>query len=354
MAGLTVAAAGSAAVAMAGTAAELFAAAGLLGLGVAVIWPAQDALLAGLAGPIARSAVFAVRHATFNAGLGLGALAAAVVVSAAHPATFTAIYLADASTFLAFVPVLARLRRTAPTAGDQNPEGAAPSAGLPRTGYRQVLRDKAFVRVWLLTAVLVTISFGQSQASFTGFATRPGGINPHGLALAFAANTLTVVLAQLLVLRWLGGRRRTTAAALAAIAWAASWAVVIVAGQLGGGVAAVTAFAGAMIIFALGECMLSPTLPAIINDLAPPAAAGRYNGLGVLAFTAGFLVGPAVGGVALGAGWGTGLFAGLMVACAGAAVAAFRLRHHLPAAANNFPAPDPGRPEPSAQPQPAS
>ena len=85
MAGLAIAAAGSAALALARTVAELFAAAGLLGLGVALIWPARDALLASLAGPAARSAVFAARHACLNAGLGLGALAAATVVSATDP-----------------------------------------------------------------------------------------------------------------------------------------------------------------------------------------------------------------------------------------------------------------------------
>jgi hypothetical protein len=53
--------------------------------------------------------------------------------------------------------------------------------------------------------------------------------------------------------------------------------MVTAAGHLGGGAAAVTAFAAAMVIFALGECLLSPTLPAIINDLAPPGAAGRYK-----------------------------------------------------------------------------
>jgi len=82
------------------------------------------------------------------------------------------------------------------------------------------------------------------------------------------------------VLRWLAGRRRTTGVALAAVAWAASWAVVLVGGHLGGGAAAETAFIAAMVIFAVGETLFSPTLPAVINDLAPPEAAGRYNGLG--------------------------------------------------------------------------
>jgi MFS family permease len=345
MAGLVLAAAGSAALAVARTAPELFAVAGLLGLGVSVIWPAQDALLASLAGPDGRSAVFAVRHACLNAGLGLGALAAAAVVSVAHPVTFTAIYLVDAASFLAFLPVLARLRPAVQPASQQ-PTASEPPVPAPRRGgFRAVLADKAFVRVWVLTAVLVTVSFGQSQSSFAGYATRPGGISPHGLALAFAANMVTVVGVQLFILRRLAGCRRTTAAALAAAAWAASWAVVIVAGHLGGGAAAEATFAAAMVIFALGECLLSPTLPAIINDLAPPQAAGRYNGLGTLAFTTGFLLGPVTGGAALGAGWGTGLLAALAVTCAAAAAFALRLDRHLPAAANHIPGDEAAIPE---------
>ncbi len=330
MAGLVAAAAGSVALAMARSAVGLFGAAGLLGLGVSVIWPAQDALLASVAGPAGLSAVFSVRHTSFNAGLGLGALGAAAVVSVTRPGTFTAVYLADAASFLAFVPVLARLHIPGPRARGRTEARPVPG------GFRQVLRDKAFVRVWVLTALVVTVSFGQFQSSFPGYATRPGGISTHGLGLAFAADTLTVVAIQLFVLRRLAGRRRTTGVALAALAWAASWAVVIAGGQLGGGGAAEAAFVTAMVIFALGETLLSPTLPAIINDLAPPEAAGRYNGLGVLAYTAGFLLGPVCGAAALGAGWGTGLFTVMILACLIVAVAALRLSRHLPRGSNQI------------------
>ena len=335
MAGLVIAAAGSAALALASNTAALFGAAALTGLGLSVIWPTQDALLASLAGPAHLSSVFSVRHASMNAGLGLGALGAAALVSTAHPGTFTAVYLADAATYLVYVPVLARLRvPAAPRPADPVTEGPGPR----QIGFREVLADKAFVRVWALTALLVTVSFGQSQASFTGYATRPGGISTHGLGLAFAANTVTVVGAQLFVLRWLAGRRRTTGAALAAATWAVSWAVVLIGGRLGHGAAAEIAFAGAMVVFAVGETLISPTLPAVINDLAPPEAVGRYNGLGVLAFTTGFLLGPVVGGAALGAGWCTGLFTALVLACGVASVAALRLARHLPPAANQIPA----------------
>jgi len=154
-----------------------------------------------------------------------------------------------------------------------------------------------------------------------------------------------VLAAQLVILRRLADHRRTTAVGLAGAAWAASWAVVIAGGHLGGGAAAETSFAAAMVIFALGECLLSPTLPAIINDLAPPRAAGRYNGLGALAFTTGFLAGPATGGAALGAGQGTALFAALILTCAAAAVSALRLGRHLPAAANHIPGNQPAIPQ---------
>src|SRR5262249_12228222 len=91
MAGLAAAAAGSAALALAGTTPELFAAASLLGLGVSVSWPAQDALLPILAGPNTRSALVAVRPAPSNAGLALGALPARATDPPARPAPFPAV-----------------------------------------------------------------------------------------------------------------------------------------------------------------------------------------------------------------------------------------------------------------------
>jgi MFS family permease len=123
--------------------------------------------------------------------------------------------------------------------------------------------------------------------------------------------------------------------ALAATAWAMSWAVVVAGGQLGSGAPAEAAFVIAMVIFAVAETLFSPTLPAIINDLAPPEAAGRYNGLGVLAFTTGFLLGPIAGAAAL-ATWGGWLFGALIVLSLAAATGALRLGRQLPPAVNTI------------------
>ena len=54
-----------------------------------------------------------------------------------------------------------------------------------------------------------------------------------------------------------------------------------------------------MALFALGETMLQPTVPAITNDLAPDHMRGRYNAISAGAFQGGTILGPVVAGVLL-------------------------------------------------------
>jgi MFS family permease len=323
--GLVLAAAGSIALAGIRQPGEGFAAAAVVGLGVSIVWPAQDALLAELVEPAQRSAVFSVRHMTMNAGLGAGALLAAVVVDVHHAGTFTALYVLDGVSFLVFVPVLLAVvpRRT--------PSAAVP-AGRPVTpgGYREVLADRGMVGVLALSAVAVTLSYGQFHSAFPAWATGSGGIAPSALSLAFAANTLTVVLVQLPVLRALRGRRRTTGAAVACGGFAATWIVTLVVGGLGGGAAAGAGFAAAMVLFGVSEAALAPTLPALVNDLATDELRGRYNGASTLAWTTGFLVGPALAGIGLSSPLGGGWFVALAIIAAATALGAIALGRRLP------------------------
>src|SRR4029077_15408495 len=125
------------------------------------------------------------------------------VIQVGHPGTFQAIYLLDALSLLLYAPVLLVI--------PARPDAAHARAPERRTTYREALRNRNFLWVWALSALVVTVSYGIDSAAFPAFATRPGGISPASLGLAAAANTLTVVGAQLLVLRLLRGRRRTKA-----------------------------------------------------------------------------------------------------------------------------------------------
>jgi MFS family permease len=311
--GLVVAAAGSVAIAFVAEPWQALSAAAVLGFGLAVAWPAQDALLATVVTPEQRSAAFGLRHATMNAGLGLGALLAAGVV-ASDPSTrsFQLLYVLDAVSFLAFVPVLFLL--TVPRA-----EREAASDG-PRGGYRELLHDRTFLLVWVLTALLVTVGYSQYQAAFPAYAIGTGGLSARELGLVFAANTLAVVAGQLVMIKLLGGRR-PQGLAIAAALFAASWAAVLLGGHLS--VAAV--FAVAMVVFGLGETAIAATVPALVNDLAPDRLRGRYNGAFTLAWTTGFAAGPLASGLALGAGAEDGLIAVFALGSVAVLLGALRL-----------------------------
>ena len=78
--------------------------------------------------------------------------------------------------------------------------------------------------------------------------------------------------------------------------WALCWGITLAGGRLGGGATAVAVFALAMVVFAIGETLLSPTLAPMVNDLAPDELRGRYNGVSTLAWTTGYMAGPVLGG----------------------------------------------------------
>jgi MFS family permease len=337
--GLLVSALGAGALALVRVPWQGFGAAALVGFGASVIWPAQDALLASVVAPALRSGAFSLRYATMNAALGVGALCAAVIVDVRTPASFVRLYVFDAVSFAAFVPILLRV-----PAGRTSESAHEPASCRSPGGYRTIARDGTFVRLWLLTAVLVTVGYAQMDSALPVFATRRGGITAGQLAVAFAANAVTVVIAQLVVLRLMRGRRRTSGLVVLCGLWSATWTLVLAVGELGGTDAAVIGFAAANVVFGLGETLVSPTLPAIANDLAPDSLRGRYNGAYALAWTTGFACGPPIAGVALSGGYSAELFCALIAACGVAALGSLRLGRRLPEATNRLIGGDPVEP----------
>jgi MFS family permease len=324
LAGLVFCAAGSTWLAFVADAWQACAASATLGLGAAIVWPARSALLAILVPAERRSSAYALQHAVTNAGLGAGALLAALIVDAASAGSFRALYLLDAASFLAAMLIVARL--AAPACADRAPL-LAPAQGA----YRSIMRDRAFWRLWGLTALLVGVGLAQYSAAFPAFATGEAGLDARQLALAFAANTVAVVVAQLPVLGVLQGRRRTGALAFAFATTGIGWAIVLAGGGTQSPGAAATVFAAAMVVLAIGETAVSPSAPALANDLAPDALRGRYNGVYTLAWTTGFAAGPALAGAVLATGRADELMLGLIAACAVGAAGSLRLAHHLPA-----------------------
>jgi MFS family permease len=325
--GLFVAAAGAVLVTFVRAPWHALAAASVVGLGAGVMWPAQDALLAGVVDRRKRSSVFAVRHAILNAGFAAGGLVAALVVDTSSPRSFELIYLLDAASFLAVIPLLLLVRAPAREPGRDR---------TVRPSYREVLRDRVFLRVWGLTALLVLVGYAQLHAAFPAYATGPGGLDAGALGAAFAANAVTVVLVQLVTLRLCAGRRRTRAVMVLCGLWAVAWIATLGAGGLDGAAGAL-GFAVALVLFGVGETLLAPSLPPMVNDIAPERLRGHYNGAYTLAMTSGFIAGPLLTGIAFAAGLASLLLVLLAALCGAAAITARGLERHLQSAANLAP-----------------
>jgi MFS family permease len=262
-----------------------------------------------------------------NAGLGVGALLAALIVSEGSSTTFVTLYIVDALSFLLFAPIAWSVH---PRTADAEVVGRTADAGAPplSAGFAHVLRDTVFLRLWLLTAALVAVGYAQLNGIFPAFVARPEGVSTRVVGVLFAVNTVGVVALQLLVLRGMAGRRRCAGLQLAALFWAATWALTYGAGSLGGGPGTVVGFILAAAVFAVGETFLAPSLAPMVNDLAPDDLRGRYNGLYTLAWTSGFAVGPAAAGVAL-ERTGSAVFIGLVLVCGVIVWGAGRLDRHL-------------------------
>lgn len=309
---------------------EGFAWALVFGISIAAMWPSALSLMAMVVEPHQRTAVYSVHFALLNAGIGVGAMLGGALVDAHEPSSFTLVFVLDALTFVVYALVL---RFLVPPAAKRTRQEAAE---LGRDGWRRLARDRAFMRVILLSVVLITIGYAQFGSSLPAFATKEGGISTRSLGIVFAVNTTLIVAAQLFVLRGLTGRRRSGAMSMVGLLWAACWVITLAAGSSGGGLPAVLLFCLASATFATGETFMQAALPALINDLAPDDIRGRYNAANSLTWAVGNMAGPALGGFMLGSDNATELFVLLAGACLLASLYSVRLGRFIPPEMNRF------------------
>ena len=288
---LAIEAVGTASLAFVDSVGTAFASLTVIAIGLSTIWSAQTTILASLVDEYERQRVFGLSFTLLNLGIGIGGIIGGFLVDPARPATFQAIYVADGVTYLAPAVILLSM----PHVGRRIAADARPVTGTTaRGGYLEVLRDRAFVRFFLFGLVLITFGYAQIEVGFTAFARVVAGVPAGVLGLAFAGNTMVIVLAQLFVVRWLDGRSRTQALAVAALIFASSWLVLAGAGLAGPGAPglAIAGVIACSVVFAVGETLMSPVMPAITNALATDELRGRYNALGSMTWGLSGIVGP--------------------------------------------------------------
>jgi len=157
------------------------------------------------------------------------------------------------------------------------------------------VRDRNFVALLGLNVLFIAVEY-EVFALLPPFANNYADVSERSIGLIWLANTLLIVLIQLPVSKALEGRRRMAALALMNVLWAISSLIVLAAGALLTATTAALVLIGATMVFGLGETLQGPTQAPLVADLAPERLRGRYFALGSMSWSAGAILGPAIGG----------------------------------------------------------
>ena len=281
-AGTLVQAAGFALLGLAADPLPALAAAAAIGVGSGLFFPSWASLLASTASAEDRSRRFALAYLLSNGGVGLGAALGGQLLHISRPETFTAAYLVDAATF---VGVAAAALAGAP---------AAVAAERSSAGYRVALRDPALLLLLAVNIAVVTFGFAQFDSGVPLLARRELGLSESAIGIAFAASTLTIVVLQWPIGRAVARVSRPAALVAAGVVWAVAWLALLPAAAPAGRQAAAQLMAFG-VVFAVGECLLSPSFNPLVAEIAPAGMLGRYNAVVSTTWSLGTMAGPPLG-----------------------------------------------------------
>ena len=304
-----------------------FVAAALTGIGNGGFWASQSTLIAGHTTPEQRPAAYAMQRVVMNLGIGLGGVAGGFIATTETPATFVALFLGNAATFVVYLAVL--------NAFVPEPARAPATHGARPGRYLDVLRHRAFVVVIGLNTLFIFAGIAGFEL-LPVYAKNEAGVDEQAIGFIYLANTLLIVLLQLPITKLSEGRSRMRVLAAMAVIWAAGWAVVPAAGLWLDATSAALLLGLAVSVFAVGECLHGAVQGPLVADLAEPRLMGRYMALSALSWQIGFTLGPAIGGFALAAS-PTALWLGAAALLLAGGAASLALEHVLPESARRSP-----------------
>jgi predicted MFS family arabinose efflux permease len=262
----------------------------LMGFGVGLYWPATEAAVADLSPPEQRSEAFAVTRLADSVGLGLGVVVGGVVITLVN--AYRALFVADGLSFLVFFAILyAAIPETA-QASQQGQHGLR--------GWGIAFRDRRLL-TYVAVNILITTYLAQINSTlplyFKNFVQEGAGFNELTISALFAWHLSLAILLQLPVTRFLRPYSYPHGLMGSLMFWGAGFLLVWACGVTSGAtllwaVLALGMMAIAMIIY-------TPIASALVVALAPESLRGVYLSLNSQCWAIGYLIGPALGGIAM-------------------------------------------------------
>ncbi len=319
--GLVLQAAGFLGYLLVSEASALFVAACLAALGQRAYWSSIFTLIADLASSAERDHAYAVSSAAQNAGVGVGALLAALLLAVADESAFQVVVGLNAVTFAASAVVL---RLWVPWRRHE------PAQAVSHESVGGPLRDRPFLVLVAANTVFAVCS-GLLGLGLPVFVDAVVGRASWSVGALLGLNTAALALCQTMVVRRLSGHRRTRVLFVAALAWAV-WGVLMATTLAMPVQWVVVSLFPVSVLYVLAELLHAPTSNALASEIGPERERGRYMSTFQFSFALSNIVGPLLFTQLFGwspaAPW---LLAGAAALAAGVAVVALESR--LPAAA---------------------
>jgi MFS family permease len=261
-------------------------------------WGPGSTLMSRLVPDQHRQRAFGINFMLVNLGIGLGGLISATIVDLHHPFSFAVLYLLNAGINVAIAGLYVTLWHygRAEKAGHEDP-------ATRDEGWREVLKDRRLVYFVLASLVMMIGGYGSQEAGFSLFVVNNLHLSVHVIGVIFFFNTSTIVGTQLFILNRIQGRSRTRVMAVAGLLWTCFWIILYASLHLPA-VIAVISLCAAMAIFAVGETMMSPIGPALVNELAPEHLRGRYNAASGMTYGLAGTLAPAITAFFFSENWG--------------------------------------------------
>jgi len=271
------------------------------GAGTGIFYAVLTPLLMSVFGKHNLSRMLAAQYRVTAGTVGAGALLGGLLTDSFGVPGYQLCFAVNGVSYLLYGLVLAgvlRHRNTAPSPSEPaDGAAAAKDAGRQARSFRNIVApftDRLFLWVLLLQGMLVTFGLGQIE-SVTPIVLRDSvQLAVSGISVVLAVNSVAVIALQGLALKAVERLGHMRALQAAVGCWCVSLLLLGLSAFAPGWQSGLALAAGYAVVFAAGECLISPSLQPVVVEIAPPGKVASYSASTSLIYGTGNLIAPAV------------------------------------------------------------
>lgn len=264
----------------------------LMGMGIGLYWPPNEAVVADLTTSEQRNEAYALTRLGDTLGLGLGVLFGGALI--ALTGLYRLLFIIDGATFVIFFGII---YRAIPETLDPN----LPKVNMGK-GWQVALGDRPLLLYFVINAIFTTYLALVNSAMplyFTNFVphnNRPG-FTESTISALFALHIACAALIQLPIARRLSNVSRSRNLMVSALFWGIGFGFIWLTGT-----ASATALIWAVVglgLMAIATVTYTPSASSLVVMFAPDAFRGVYLSINSLCWAIGYFIGPSIGGWAM-------------------------------------------------------